>query len=297
MTKIKSFSVGDGDMFYIEHAGDNFTIIDCCLPDDEDIKDAILTDVKLAHSKKGISRFISTHPDQDHIQGLKELDDHINILNFYCVKNDATKEELTEDFTHYCGLREHNKKAFHLHHDCVRKWMNKGCEERGHAGIHILWPVLENAHFKEVLQQANNGKSPNNLSPIIRYALNGSATFLWMGDLEKEFMEKIIDDVKLPKVHVLFAPHHGRDSGKIPQKWLEKMNPDIIIIGEAPSENLNYYQGYNTITQNSAGDITFVCDNGVVNIYVGNEDYSVDFLTDEYLENIDDGYYLGTLSL
>ncbi len=30
MSIVKSFSVGDGDMFYIEHNSDSFTIIDCC---------------------------------------------------------------------------------------------------------------------------------------------------------------------------------------------------------------------------------------------------------------------------
>ncbi|CAM4346215.1 hypothetical protein COEX109129_19890 [Corallococcus exiguus] len=31
MSIIKSFSVGNGDMFYIKHNSDNFTIIDCNL--------------------------------------------------------------------------------------------------------------------------------------------------------------------------------------------------------------------------------------------------------------------------
>jgi hypothetical protein len=30
MSIVKSFSVGDGDMFYIKHNSDNFTTIDCC---------------------------------------------------------------------------------------------------------------------------------------------------------------------------------------------------------------------------------------------------------------------------
>ena len=29
MSIIKSFSVGEGDMFYIQHNSDNFTVIDC----------------------------------------------------------------------------------------------------------------------------------------------------------------------------------------------------------------------------------------------------------------------------
>lgn len=35
MSVIKSFSVGDGDMFYINHNSDNFTTIDCCYSDDD----------------------------------------------------------------------------------------------------------------------------------------------------------------------------------------------------------------------------------------------------------------------
>ena len=29
MSIIKSFSVGNGDMFYIEHNSDNFSVVDC----------------------------------------------------------------------------------------------------------------------------------------------------------------------------------------------------------------------------------------------------------------------------
>ena len=35
MSIVKSFSVGDGDMFYIDHNSDNVTTIDCCYSDDD----------------------------------------------------------------------------------------------------------------------------------------------------------------------------------------------------------------------------------------------------------------------
>ena len=73
------------------------------------------------------------------------------------------------------------------------------------------------------------------------------------------------------------------------------MSPDIIVIGEAPSKDLNYYQGYNTITQNSAGDIIFDCQNGKVHVYVSEDDYSVDFLENENMSDFDN--YIGTLNL
>ncbi len=34
MSIIKSFSVGNGDMFYIKHNSDNFTTIDCCMSEE-----------------------------------------------------------------------------------------------------------------------------------------------------------------------------------------------------------------------------------------------------------------------
>ena len=65
MSIIKSFSVGEGDMFYIDHNSDNFSIIDCCMDDSN--KEVITQEIRDKSSKKGIVRFISTHPDEDHI--------------------------------------------------------------------------------------------------------------------------------------------------------------------------------------------------------------------------------------
>ena len=45
MSVIKSFSVGDGDMFYINHGSDNFTIIDCCY-EDENQRDILFEEIQ-----------------------------------------------------------------------------------------------------------------------------------------------------------------------------------------------------------------------------------------------------------
>jgi beta-lactamase superfamily II metal-dependent hydrolase len=158
-----------------------------------------------------------------------------------------------------------------------------------------LWPKTDNVHFKNELTNAKNGGSPNNISPIITYCLNNGVTAMWMGDLETDFMENIKDEVEWPEVDILFAPHHGRDSGKVPAEILGKLAPKIVVIGEAPSEYLNYYQGYNTLTQNSAGDIIFECVSNKVHIYVSNNKYKVDFLDQEDAHSFN--YYIGTLNL
>lgn len=291
MSIIKSFSVGNGDMFYIYHNSDNFTIIDCCITDETEKK--IISELKHLAKKKGMRRFISTHPDEDHLRGISTLDHHLPIVNFYCVKNSATKDDESLDFKHYKILRD-SSKTFHMHKDCKRKWLNIGGDNRDSSDLHVHWPNTNHPEYLEELYATVEGKSPNNISPIIEYR-DSAANFLWMGDLETDFMEKITEKIILPKVTVLFAPHHGRHSGKIPQSMLEELDPKIIVIGEAPSEHLNYYQGYNTITQNSAGDITFFCSGGSVHIYVQNINYTVDFLFNNLMPNNSYGKYIGSI--
>lgn len=293
MSTIKSFSVGNGDMFYINHGSDSFTIIDCCY-EDEDSRDKNFNEIKNLASHKGIMRFISTHPDEDHIHGLADLCNIVDILNFYCVKNDATKKDESENFKKYCELRDSNR-AFYLHKECSRKWINISDNERSSAGINCLWPITSNDVFKAELKSAKEGIAFNNISPIITYSLQNGVRAIWLGDMETVFLEKIKEKVDWPEVDILFAPHHGRSSGKIPSDILAKMKPYIIVIGEAPSENLNYYSGYNTITQNSAGSIVFDCDDRV-HIYVSNDGYSVDFLDDDKRINFYYGHYIGSFT-
>lgn len=300
MSIVKSFSVGKGDMFYIYHNSDNFTLIDCCYDSsnkEKKINDFTEIQRRSTQRENQITRFISTHPDDDHIRGLSELDEkYMEIVNFYCVENETTKEDETTDFKKYCNLRD-SSKAFFLHKGCKRHWFNLSDGERETSNLHCLWPDTNNEDFKKVLEDVKKGKNVNNISPILTYKMECGWSFMWMGDMEDDFRNKIKDEVNWPHVNVLFAPHHGRQSGFISSDILEKLDPDIIVIGEAPSENLNYYQGYNTITQNRAKDITFDCKYERIDIYVGNEHYEPqkDFLKKyEYLKNPKLGHYIGS---
>lgn len=292
MSIIKSFSVGDGDMFYIEHESDNFSIIDCNLDDTN--KEDIMDEICKIGGPKGIMRFISTHPDKDHFRKIEYFDERFHIYNFYCVKNKAIKPDDSISFDYYCSLRDDAKKAFYIYKGCSRKWMNESSEERDRSGISILWPDIENAEFKEQLKIANDGGLANNISSIVRYSREKGVVALWFGDLESEFMNTIVDKVSLQKADIVFAPHHGRSSGKLPSDWLSAIDPKIIVIGEADSTMLDYYRGYNTITQNSAKDIVFECCTGKVHVYVSNSNYSADFLTDEGHSDRNNEYYIGS---
>ncbi|WP_234035021.1 hypothetical protein [Aurantiacibacter sediminis] len=54
MPIIKSYAVGDGDMFYIKHGSDNFSIIDCDLCDDN--QEEIIAEFKAEAKGKGVPR-------------------------------------------------------------------------------------------------------------------------------------------------------------------------------------------------------------------------------------------------
>lgn len=294
MSIVKSFSVGNGDMFYIDHNSDNFTTIDCCYSD-EDNKESNFEEIRTLANNKGITRFISTHPDEDHIRGIEDFCDTVGIINFYCVKNEAIKEDDSDSFKKYCELRDSDK-AYYVSKGCKRKWMNVSDDERGCAGINFLWPITSNDEFESALDKVKEGKEYNNISPIFTYSVQNNVKMMWMGDLEHDFLEKIKDEIEWPEIDILFAPHHGRDSGKVSSDVLQILNPHIVIIGEAPSKHLNYYSGYNTITQNSAGDIVFECEGDYVHVYVEKSSYSydTDFLENKSQKNSNYGYYLGS---
>lgn len=268
MSIVKFFNVSNGDMSYIEHNSDNFSIIDCNLPEDGSCRTTILNEIQDIRSKKSIFRFISTHPDEDHFHGLEDIS---NIENFYCVKNSVTKQDITPSFKAYSNLRDDENRAFYIEKGCSRKWMNQGSDERGSSGINILWPDTSNEDFQSALDQAD--ASPNNISPIIKYSIEDNATFLWMGDLETDFMKKIEDNADWPQIDVLLAPHHGRKSGHVPGAILRKLNPKLIILGHAESKDMNYYCGWNTILKKQSGNITIECSDHFMNIWVDDPGY------------------------
>jgi beta-lactamase superfamily II metal-dependent hydrolase len=256
----------------------------------------IIRELQAESKGKNVVRFISTHPDDDHIRNLVYLHHQMNLLNFYCVRNEATKDDETKDFRQYCTLRDDPKKSFYLFRGCTRRWMNLSDKERDVAGINILWPILKNEHYQEALARAKDGDNPNNICPIVSYSLENGATIVWMGDLENNFMDNIVNEIIMPQTDILFVPHHGRSSGHVPVGWLYEMRPKLIVVGEAPAEYLDYYSDYQTITQNSAGDITFDCVTRRVHIYVSSRYYSVDFLADEGMAPTYD-YYVGSLKV
>ena len=265
MSIITSYSVGDGDMFTIKHGDQIFTIIDCCY-DDGYMFSAVLDEIRKERSGRKL-QYISTHPDEDHIKGIGLLFKTLSVDDFYVVQNRATKDDYSKNFEDYIKIRD-------------GKLVNVipiECGETAKGGIKFLWPDINNEYFKEALHKAAKGTEFNNISPIIIYSIKNGPQAMWMGDIEHGFLEKVMYNINWPEIDILFAPHHGRSSGSVPGEVLEQLNPKLIVIGEGESDNLDYYQGYDTVTQNRAGDIRLVCSEGLVQIYCSSKTYDPKF--------------------
>ena len=119
-----------------------------------------------------------------------------------------------------------------------------------------------------------------------------------MGDMETEMQKEFDKVVDNEHATIVFAPHHGRKSGHIPSSLMEKLSPQIVIVGEASSEDLDYYKGQNTITQNSAGDILFDVSSEYIDIFVSNSNYTkADGVTKRRCDSSYNGmHYLGSIS-
>lgn len=306
MSIVKSFSfpIGDirGDMFYIEHNSDNFTIIDCYLKDGDDAscrKDEILKEIKRKRDIKTITRFISTHPHNDHFLGIEELDKQAKITNFYAVANELPKNLEDVSLTKYIELRD--QKNFPIMKGISRKWLNESDAVRRGSGINFLWPDIKNEEYNKALEAIKDGGNPNAISCVFTYRTE-NATYMWMGDMESAMQDVFLksEEVYVPSVDVLFHPHHGRKSSAPSKKLLEKLNPKIIVIGNAPADDLNYDDPDKTITQNKAGDIVFLNEQNTIHIYTKNEYTEVPKCLEKLLSKTNDaeyGYYIGSLIL
>ena len=277
MSIVKSYSFPDGDvrgdMFYIKHDSQNFTVIDCYLKDGNGHnarKNEIIKEIK-AESVGRVCRFISTHPDNDHIAGIEHLDDSWRIINFYAVDNKRPTDDNDDSLTRYQWLLAN--KNFAIKRGIKRAWLNETNEENNGSGINFMWPDLENETFKQALKLVSEGEKINNICPIFTYSIKNGATYMWMGDLETEIQQAYYDayNPHIPQVDILFQPHHGRKSGTVPTDLLEALNPKLIIIGNAPSEHIDYGNSRQTITQNTAGDIYFDNDVNEVHVYTKNK--------------------------
>lgn len=308
MAKIHFLNVDEGDCSIIQHDNGNVTMIDICCGNIEAESELMRTfscesDVdsikgnfhQKEHpvnpvdylNKKGIStifRYIQTHPDMDHMDGLLNLRNSVDILNFWDTEN--FKEQsfgengksgryLEVDWDCYQFLRKSkdNPKALFYYDGASNKYYAE--DDNGKLKddyLKVLSPT------KELIKQANDAGDWNDSSYVILYVVQGWK-ILFCGDSDMNTINHLLQNHKedITNIDVLIAPHHGRDSDK-DFSFLDVMKPKLTLVGNAKCEHLAYDQWNKRklehIQNNQGGNILIDIRNGELHVSCSHKNFA-----------------------
>ncbi len=252
-----------------------------------------------------IHRFILTHPDMDHMDGIRALFAVFAPTNFWDSDNNCEKEfeeggrYKEEDWKFYKKLRDEGSgsdpKRLCLFSGGKGHYYNDPKKEgSGHDGLHILAPT------KRLLADANASGEHNDASYVLLYRSKGGRILL-AGDSHDSSWEHVLkkhaDDIK--DVDILIAPHHGRDSER-DYAFLDVVNPTITFFGNARSEHLAY-DAWNSrdlpfITNNQAGSMIVDTSTKPMSLYVTNRVFAERFYSETFFSDEFGGYYIGDIA-
>lgn len=302
---IHFLNVCDGDCSWIQHESGRNTVIDVCNARKKSIfaESISLESMKQTAGNYGqkrypvnpidyfksfgvqdIFRFILTHPDMDHLDGIKDLFSTFEITNFWDTPNNKTMESgnfgnyREEDWKFYQSIRknQNNPKVLNLLKGSQGEYYNKSENDGNGDGLDILSPT------SELMDEVNEKEDYNNCSYIILYTIN-NRKILFAGDSEKKAWDILMETYskKLTNIDILIAPHHGRKSGGN-EEYLKTLNPKLTLFGNAKSEHLDYNSWINKnleyITNNQGNCILMeVSDDGKISIYCTNERFAKDY--------------------
>jgi competence protein ComEC len=244
-----------------------------------------------------IWRFILSHPDMDHMDGLDPLFRAFSVLNFWDSgarrpnpKFGLFHKYKEEDWDRYESIIKGEIAGLNVLRKQNGARFPYANEPKGSCdGIHILAPD------QTLIQEAS--EECNRASYMILYRSLGG-NILIPGDAEDSTWEFVLsnyaDDVR--DCSVLVAPHHGRHSD-MDFSFLKVVNPKLVLMGCADSEDLAYdaYRDYPHITNNQAGNVIAECTTAGIDVYVENDELAKhwsDYTPTRYVK----GYpFIGTI--
>ena len=295
MGVIHFLNVNEGDCTWIHHASGRNTVIDvsaattitefASTSGNHNQKNYPVNPVQYLHDfgVSEIFRFILTHPDMDHMDGIKALFDGFNVLNFWDTENTKVLDDSSswgkykkEDWEFYQKIRKSTSapKVLHNYSGSHAQYYNR--DENGKSGadgLYILAPT------KELVAEANNSGDYNDCSYVILYKTNDKK-IIFAGDSAEKTWNYILENHKedVTDVDILLAPHHGRKTGGN-SDYLDVLRPKLTLFGNAKSEYLDYAAWNNRksdhITNNQANCIIMdTFGKGGIDVYVTYETFA-----------------------
>lgn len=307
MAKIHFLNVDEGDCSIVQHDDGKVTMIDiCCGNIEEQVLDSTTFSTEVENSVQGnfnqkahptnpvtylrthgirtLFRYIQTHPDMDHMDGLKILTDSVDILNFWDTEN--TKEQtfdangrngryLKEDWDCYQKLRKSKtdpKRLVYYDGTAVKYFAEDDNGLLTDDYLKILSPT------KDLLRAAEKDEDWNDASYVILYYIQGRK-ILFCGDADMGTINHLMANHKndIANLDVLIAPHHGRDSDK-DFSFLDVMRPKLTLVGNAKCQHLAYNKwnsrNLEHIQNNQGGNILIDIYNGEMHVSCSNKSFA-----------------------
>jgi competence protein ComEC len=244
---------------------------------------------------ENIFRFIITHPDMDHLDGINDLYSEFPVTNTWDTDN---KKELDlkafpnkynpEDWKFYKSIRD-GKYSLSKRHTFTAGDSKLYFSE---DNIKILCPT------QTLINQANaEGGDIHDLSYVLLFTFpkknGGEWKIIFSGDSHDNTWNYIIKNYKdeVTNIDVLFAPHHGRDSNRS-YDFLKTLTPSVTLLGNASSEHLAYTCYPKTrITNNQAGYVVIDIDEDRLLFLVKNKQFADNYRNKEKRKWGEASYY------
>ena len=332
MPKVHFLNVKDGDCNVIEHTSGHVTVIDVCnaapvdmvkdqqlkirarqfrssLSGDFGQKDFPVNPISYLKERSitSVFRFILSHPDMDHMDGIKAFFKAFSPLNFWdtdnCESKDFDEESdgrySEDDWNFYVELRDGkpdtDPKRLALYSDAKGQFYNVGQDgSNGGDGLFVLAPT------PELVSSSNECLDFNDCSYVLLYKTRGHR-ILFGGDSHDRTWQHILEnhEADVKDIDLLIAPHHGRSSDRS-YDFLEVVNPALTLFGNADSEHLAYnaFSSRNLpiITNNQAGCILIDAEVNPMRAYATNYAYAKKVnASTSASSRYPDYYYLGTV--
>ncbi len=292
-------NVNEGDCTWIEHPSNHNTVIDISngqelsrivestsIGGNYNQKNHPVNPIEYFKKRgmKKVFRFILTHPDMDHMDGIKQLFETFEVLNFWDTENNKVMNDNTswgrfnkEDWDFYQNIRSSTSspKVLHLYAGDTGKYYNQTEEGKAGAdGLYLLAPSVE------LVKKSNETKMYNDCSYVILYKTTHDKKIIFSGDSGEKTWDYILGNHKeeVKNIDILIAPHHGRKTGGN-DTYLDVLSPKLTLFGNAKSEHLDYSSWNNRelkfITNNQANCI--IIDTNAhdgMDVYVTNEKFA-----------------------
>ena len=200
--EVHHINVGQGESIYIELPDGSDMLIDAGKSNQGS---TVVNYLKNQENNIDLEYLIATHPDADHVGGMKQVFEDLNVKNFIYPK-DAPHD--TQTWQNVLSLAS-----------------SEGCSiQDGTPGATFN---VGGATMKFI--QSSTDFSDNNDDSIVTYLDYNNAEFLFTGDIEATAEKEMVSKGLVPNVDFMSVPHHG-SKGSSTAEFVTKVDPEYAIV-------------------------------------------------------------------